>query len=276
MSRRLSSGSGFSGFKSWKIISLVLFGTLLLGSRAAQTKEVMTDYLESTNYLDYEHPLVQKTLAAVIKEAETPEEKIESIFYFVRDDIAFGWTPRIYEMKASDVLTAGVGFANTKGTLFVALLRAAGIPARQRFYRIRDHVIRGFISRPNHQLDYSYTEVFLNDKWIKTDAYTVDMPLYLRSIQKLKDKKKDYGYGVLLDGSVTWDPHEHRFIQFYGHQSRLVLEHHGVFKDVEDFYAKLHGNDRIPKYAPKVIIRQYIARVQNRVRRVRQDNPQVR
>jgi transglutaminase-like putative cysteine protease len=48
-------------------------------------------------------------------------EKIESIFYFVRDGIKFGFPPKFDEVKASQVIDYGLGYCNTKATLFLAL-----------------------------------------------------------------------------------------------------------------------------------------------------------
>ena len=242
---------------------------LLVHALIVSAQEPSDLYLHATPYINHDHPRVQEALARVLGDAKDPTTKSERIFYFVRDDIAFGWTPRIYEMKASDVLTAGIGFSNTKATLFIALLRAAGIPARQHFYRIRDDVIRGFIARPNNHLDHSYTEVYLNDKWIKTDAYIVDRPLYLAAHKKLTAERRPHGYGIRLDGSINWHVDRASFIQFYGPDSPFVTHDHGIYADVGDFYARQRGNDRIPKYGPRLIIRQYIQGVQRRVAAVR-------
>jgi transglutaminase-like putative cysteine protease len=45
-------------------------------------------------------------------------------------------------LPASAVIRAGVGFCNPKSTLFVALLRGAGIPARQHMVSINMNVLK--------------------------------------------------------------------------------------------------------------------------------------
>ena len=49
-------------------------------------------------------------------------------------------------MRASEVLRAKVGYCNTKATLFIALLRAAGVPARQHFVDLRNVLISDFLN----------------------------------------------------------------------------------------------------------------------------------
>ncbi len=56
-------------------------------------------------------------------------ERIKAIYNYVRDDVLFGYN--IDDgISASKVLADGYGQCNTKGTLFMALLRACNIPCR--------------------------------------------------------------------------------------------------------------------------------------------------
>ena len=86
----------------------------------------------------------------------------------------FGFTPHFYAMSAAEVLSAGVGYSNTKATLFIALLRAAGIEARQQFVDVNAAVLRGMFDLRTPFIDHSYTEVLLDGAWVPTDSYVVD------------------------------------------------------------------------------------------------------
>jgi transglutaminase-like putative cysteine protease len=102
--------------------------------------------VKSKNHLaDFDHPLVEKKAAELTLGKETSLEKLESIFCFVRDEIRFGFTPRWDEVKASQVMGYGLGYCNTKATLFQALSRASGIPVRVHFGLIDIGIMRGIL-----------------------------------------------------------------------------------------------------------------------------------
>ena len=84
-------------------------------------------YLESTKLLNYEHKSIQK-LIAKRGWKDLPEfDRIKAIYNYVRDEIRFGYNVDD-AIPASEVLKNRYGQCNTKGTLFMALLRACGIP----------------------------------------------------------------------------------------------------------------------------------------------------
>ena len=90
------------------------------------------NYLESTCMLDYHTQNIQK-LIEERKWKELPEyERIKAVYDFVRDEILFGYNVDD-NIPASRVLREGYGQCNTKGTLFMALLRACEIPCRARW-----------------------------------------------------------------------------------------------------------------------------------------------
>lgn len=103
-------------------------------------------FLEETAYLNFSHPDVQTALAGLV--ADSDRATAVNIHNFDRDQVRFGWRGDLYAMSASEVLRAGVGYCNTKSTLFVALLRGAGIPARQHFVRINAEMLRPFVNLP--------------------------------------------------------------------------------------------------------------------------------
>ena len=72
-------------------------------------------------------------------------EKLESLFLFVRDEDKFGFPPRWDEVKASETIRYGLGYCNTKATLFLALCKAINIPARIHTGLIDIEVMRGVL-----------------------------------------------------------------------------------------------------------------------------------
>ena len=141
-----------------------------------------------------------------------------AIHDFVRDRIKFGWREDFGRYKASEVLGAEIGFCMSKTTLFVAMLRAAGIPARPRFVDIHSKILEGF-AVPEGYLDHSYAEVYIEGRWFGVDSYVVPEPMARRAQELLRDKAMKFGYGVALSGQYEWDGKSPSFIQYVADES---------------------------------------------------------
>lgn len=139
-----------------------------------------TRYLEATEYLDSDHELVVQKARELTADCDTDEEKLKRIYYFVREmpyEIleSFEYLAR-GERQASDVLRHGRAFCMGKASSFVALCRAAGIPARIGFQQLHcpekqfmHPTVRelwGDRPLPWHSLG----EAYLNGRWLKLDA----------------------------------------------------------------------------------------------------------
>ena len=85
--------------------------------------------LRCTPLLDFQHPDIERLIADRRWPALSLQDRIVAIYDFVRDGIAFGYD-EADDLPASRVLADGLGQCNTKGTLLVALLRAAGVRCR--------------------------------------------------------------------------------------------------------------------------------------------------
>lgn len=127
------------------------------------------EYLERTEYVDYDDPDV-KSLAERLK-AESKDELslIKNTFYFVRDEIKHSWDAqdRRVTVSASDTLRVGVGICWAKANLLAALLRANGIPAGFSYQRLTlgDTPDTGYCI---HAMNTIYVSSL--DKWIRLDA----------------------------------------------------------------------------------------------------------
>lgn len=77
-------------------------------------------YLRETHMLDYSNLSIQELIES---RGWKEIEDFERIKNFVRDEILFGYNIDD-DISASKVLSDGYGQCNTKGTLFMALLRA--------------------------------------------------------------------------------------------------------------------------------------------------------
>jgi len=222
------------------ILALTLISTLPAAGPSPKSHGPGDESLGATALIDTKHPFIQSTAARITHGKTTDRDKAIAVHDFVRDKIAYGFGPKFYEHKASEVLRLRRGFCNSKGTLFIALLRASGIPARQHFVEISAGILHGIIPPRTEWLDHSYTEVWLNGHWIPVDSYVVDPLLFAGAQKRLRAEDLEFGYGIHHAGNLTWDGRSGNFTQLVrgsGHV-RIANRDFGVHSDVQTFYAE--------------------------------------
>lgn len=98
----------------------------------------MRKYLESSQYIDWEHTAIREKARALAAGLSSDEDITRRCFEFVRDSIQHSWDYRKNPVtcKASDVLLYGTGYCYAKSHLLAALLRANGIPAGLCYQRL--------------------------------------------------------------------------------------------------------------------------------------------
>lgn len=197
--------------------------------------------METKNCLsDFSHPIVENKAAELTLGRVTLLEKIESIFHFVRDEIRFGFTPKWDEVKASEIMGYGLGYCNTKATLFLALCQASGIPARVHFGLIDIRILRGILPSFAFPLmpkvgGHSWIEVQLESQWKSIDSYINDKTFYKRAVKRLKESGCSFGYSVsFIEGksSCEFNFGEKGFVHM-----GAVVEDHGFWEDPAHYFA---------------------------------------
>jgi len=98
----------------------------------------MDDYLESSEHIDWKHPLLMTKAAELAVGCVSDEAIAKRCFEFVRDGIKHSWDFRLNPVtcKASDVFIHGTGYCYAKSHLLAALLRANQIPAGLCYQRL--------------------------------------------------------------------------------------------------------------------------------------------
>lgn len=98
----------------------------------------MEQYLESSEFIDWQQPAVRLKAAALAENCASDEAVAKRCFEFVRDAIKHSWDHRLNPVtcKASEVLRHGTGYCYAKSHLLAALLRANGIPAGLCYQRL--------------------------------------------------------------------------------------------------------------------------------------------
>jgi transglutaminase-like putative cysteine protease len=146
----------------------------------------LSPYLASDDLIQADHPKIVSTAAEITDGVTDQRDRARRIFYWVRDSIAYCIEG---DRPALEVLEEGRGVCVTKGVLHVALLRAAGIPARLGHADYRSDVLRAIF--PD---SYTFAEVYLDGEWITCDA-TVD-----------REFGRDFGFPVMeFDGVRATD-----------------------------------------------------------------------
>ncbi|MBP5444791.1 MAG: transglutaminase family protein [Acholeplasmatales bacterium] len=163
----------------------------------------MNKYLEETPLLDFHNKKIEE-LVQTKKWMELEElDRIKEIYNYIRDDILFGYNVDD-KIKASKVLKDGFGQCNTKGILFMALLRSCNIPCRIHGFtidkKLQEGAMTGFVYKkaPKNIL-HSWVEVYYDNNWFELEGFILDKP-YLTHLQNkfIEVNGTFMGYGVAV------------------------------------------------------------------------------
>ena len=178
----------------------------------------MNDYLQETYYFDYSDKGIQ-SLVQDLKELPI-HEKIGKLFLRVRDQ--WRYNPFVIYMskekyKASFIASNPEGHCIDKSSLFIAGLRALGVPARLRLAKVINHIAaEGLTAKlgTHYIAPHGIAEVHVNGKWLKAstafnktlcDKYNVDalyfdgsedsmLQPYNRDDQQYMEYVEDFGH----------------------------------------------------------------------------------
>jgi transglutaminase-like putative cysteine protease len=143
-------------------------------------------YLRATPTIDADHGNIVETATMVTDGCTSDQERAMKLFYFVRDSIAYNVymiSVFIEDFRASRILEWGKGYCVQKAVLLAALGRAAGIPSRLAFARIRNYRVPAHIMEMaggNTFHRHGYNQFFLNGRWVSAAA-TFDQELCKRN-----------------------------------------------------------------------------------------------
>ena len=206
-----------------------------------------SEYLQETEILDYSSDIISRLpqWPAWLRMEEAT--RAASIYDFVRNDIAFGYNASD-DLPASAVLADGYGQCNTKGNLFMALLRKAGIPCRFHGFTIDKRLQRGAIPELLYALApasivHSWVEALVDGKWLNLEGFILD-DAYLQSVQNAfaSETGSFSGYGIstkqLQNPQVNWTGRS-TYIQKEG-----INKDFGVYDTPDAFFREHEGNSK--------------------------------
>ncbi len=212
----------------------------------------MDRYLTETPMIDFSDASIQDLITQRGWQSLDEFERIRSIYNFVRDEILFGYNVDD-NIPASKVLADGYGQCNTKGTLFMALLRGCGIPCRVHGFTIDKRLQKGAMTGLVYRLApkdvfHSWVEVYLEGVWYELEAFILDIG-YLECIQSSNPECTGAfcGYGVAVkdlhhpvidfDRNDTYIQSEgiNRDFGVYDSPDDLLKEHHQEMSSLKAF-----------------------------------------
>lgn len=138
----------------------------------------MERYLRETPMLDFSSVGIRQLIDERKFNDLDAYHRIREIYGFVRDEILFGYNADD-GIPASAVLADGYGQCNTKATLFMALLRGAGIPCRLHGFTVTKKLQKGVMTKIVYKsapgdILHSWVEVHLEGVWYGLEAYILD------------------------------------------------------------------------------------------------------
>lgn len=157
----------------------------------------MENFLKSTKYCDSDNPEIRNIAINLTKQYKHERDKAVVLFNFVRDNILYKFD--FWNLKASDTLKKKSGMCTNKNNLLIACLRAINIlagygilkvKAREYFGPIMIDFFRNKISETSVHI---YTQVYLNNRWVKCDPSTD---------RNLSEKTSYFNYSTEL---INWN-----------------------------------------------------------------------
>ena len=173
-------------------------------------------------------------------------------------------------VPASRVLADGYGQCNTKGTLFMALLRACGIPCRVHGFTIDKKLQKGAMTgvvyrNAPQNVFHSWVEVCLEDQWYELEAFILDSDYLHRLQKKYSDCTGAFcGYGVAVKDfqhpTIDFD-RNNTYIQseginqdfgVYDSPDELLREHHQEMSALKAFMYRNLGRHLMNRNVRKI------------------------
>jgi transglutaminase-like putative cysteine protease len=181
-------------------------------------------YLKPAEFINSNSEDVKKFAYKVIGSSTEPVEQAIKLYYAVRD--SFNYDPYHVDlsseaMKASSLLKRNHGYCVEKACLLAASARAIGIPSRLGFANVRNHIGTEKLEKilkTNVLVFHGYTELFLNDKWVKAT------PAFNKSLcEKLNVEPLEFD-GITDSIFQDYSKSGNKFMEY--------LHDHGNFSDV--------------------------------------------
>ena len=152
------------------VISVLI---LSLDSGFTQENVVMREYLSPGRFIDSDHPSVVEFAERHRGASRDPRAQAISLYYAVREAVRYNmytFSRDPQTLRGSYALAAGESYCVPKATLLAGCARHCGIPARIGLADVKNHLSTPRLLellRSEVFAMHGYTELFLNDRWVK-------------------------------------------------------------------------------------------------------------
>ena len=130
-------------------------------------------YLSPAEYIDSDHECVRSKAEQIVGSAADPVEQARRLYGAVRDEIRYDpyvdYTDK-GTYRASSVLAKGHAYCVGKASLYVALCRATGIPARLGLADVKNHLATPRLLEAvgtDVFAYHGYVEIMPGETWVK-------------------------------------------------------------------------------------------------------------
>ena len=147
-----------------------------------QTDSGLRLYLSPAEFIDSDHERIRAKAGDIVRSVPDPVERARVLYRAVRDEVRYDpyidyTDPETY--RASSVLAKGHGYCVGKASVYVALCRAAGIPARLGLADVKNHLATPrLLEAVGTDLFayHGYVEVMPGHEWVKaTPTFNVTL-----------------------------------------------------------------------------------------------------
>jgi len=129
-------------------------------------------YLQPTEVIESDNDEIREAARRLTEGVHGPGRKGVSLFYFVRDRIHYNVymiSTSLEDFRASVTLSRRKGYCVQKAVLLAALARAASIPSRLAFAKIRNHrAPEQLVKQTGSNIlpSHGYAQFYLSGKWV--------------------------------------------------------------------------------------------------------------
>ena len=189
------------------------------------------DFLQETEFCDFSNPKIKKIAKEIALKHKNSNDRAVEAFYFVKDGIKY--RIGIWNRKASQTLVDGEGTCTNKANLFVAILRACGIPAGYGVMKVNGREYFGtamlamFRKRVAKISTHIYAYAYLDGKYLKIDP---------SDDKKLCQNTNYFNYVTKL---VDFDGHRDAKLNL---KPEHILEDRGPIADIDYIFKKKPKN----------------------------------
>jgi hypothetical protein len=185
---------------------------------------------------DPEDPKLRLRVHALTQLCKTDREKALALYGYVKR-LPLARRIKTRPHTAREVYDFGRGDAPEKATLLVAMLRIAQLPARVRYVALRGDILRGIGAGVSQALR-PIVELWVGDRWLRTDTFIFDPACMAAARQRLRDRGWEWGYGIHVNGHMVWNGHDDAYLGGVPNEGNpMVVRDLGVFHDHAQFLA---------------------------------------